>query len=485
MQEQANDKPMVYVHLIITLALMFLFRYIPAPVPLTAYGMAVIGIFAGMIYGWATSHRGSIWISLAALVALGMTDFGNCSKAISTLFASDTAMLLLLGMLMVGPLVESNIGEWLLVKLLNSQFCYKKPWNFTILIIFGLGILSYVVRPIIIALFMIAVFKDLFAKVGYARGDKYPTMLLIGLFIAMLFMTAIFPWHGWGLYGTAAFAKSSGGYMIDYGKYVIIAVVTYCALTLGHVLLMKLMGCNVEPLREIDLSDMEAKYAAQGLSKHQKAVIIAFVGMALGSIFVSFAGGTSGVRLLISNINVYGVMLITLACMFFIRVEGQPIADIKICAKHVQWEMVLMIASALVLAGALTAPETGVSALMAKYAAPLLAGKGQYAFMIILAVITLLLTNIANNVAVMFVLMAVVGSFYSSGLITNAPAALLIITFATIMGFYTPASSAYGAMLHSCELVTSQSIYKYGALVMVFLVLVFAVVVVPLCYILF
>lgn len=485
MQEQANDKPMVYVHLIITLALMFLFRYIPAPVPLTAYGMAVIGIFAGMIYGWATSHRGSIWISLAALVALGMTDFGNCSKAISTLFASDTAMLLLLGMLMVGPLVESNIGEWLLVKLLNSQFCYKKPWNFTILIIFGLGILSYVVRPIIIALFMIAVFKDLFAKVGYARGDKYPTMLLIGLFIAMLFMTAIFPWHGWGLYGTAAFAKSSGGYMIDYGKYVIIAVVTYCALTLGHVLLMKLMGCNVEPLREIDLSDMEAKYAAQGLSKHQKAVIIAFIGMALGSIFVSFAGGTSGVRMLISNINVYGVMLITLACMFFIRVEGQPIADIKICAKHVQWEMVLMIASALVLAGALTAPETGVTALMAKYAAPLLAGKGQYAFMIILAVITLLLTNIANNVAVMFVLMAVVGSFYSSGLITNAPAALLIITFATIMGFYTPASSAYGAMLHSCELVTSQSIYKYGALVMVFLVLVFAVVVVPLCYILF
>lgn len=485
MYEQTKNNIMTYVHLAITLALMFLFRYIPAPEPLTPYGMAIIGIFAGMIYGWATSKRGFSWISFTALLALGLTDFGNCSKAISTLFASDTAMLLLLGMLMVGPMVESDVGEWLLVKLLNSKFCYKKPWNFTILMIFGLGILSYVVRPIIIALFMLALFKDLFAKVGYARGDKYPTMLITGMFIMMLFMTAIFPWYGWGLYGTAAFAKSSGGYMIDYGKYVMIAVVTYCVLSLGYVLLMRLMRCNVEPLREIDLSDLEAKYASTGLTGHQKAVIFAFVGMALGSIFVSFAGGTSGIRLIISNINVYGVMLITLICMLFIQVDGKPIADIKVCAKHVQWEMVLMIASALVLAGALTSPETGVSAIMAKYAAPLLAGKGQYAFMIILAVITLVLTNIANNVAVMFVLMAVAGSFYSSGIITNAPAALLIITFATIMGFYTPASSAYGAMLHSCDLVTSKSVYQCGVAVMVFLVLVFAAVVIPLCYVLF
>ncbi len=124
-------------------------------------------------------------------------------KAISALFASDTAMLLLLGMLMVGPMVESNTGEWLLVKLLNSKFCYKKPWNFTILMIFGLGILSYVVRPIIIALFMLALFKDLFDKAGYEKGDKYPTMLIMGLFIAMLLMTAIFP------------CSMAGGYMVQ------------------------------------------------------------------------------------------------------------------------------------------------------------------------------------------------------------------------------------------------------------------------------
>ena len=44
--------------------------------------------------------------------------------------------------------------------------------------------------------------------------------------------------------------------------------------------------------------------------------------MAFGSVFVSFAGGDSGLRFIISNINVYGVMLITLACMLFIHVDG-------------------------------------------------------------------------------------------------------------------------------------------------------------------
>ena len=47
-----------YIHLAITLAFMFLFRFIPAPAPLTPYGMAVIGVFLGMIYGWITSKRG-------------------------------------------------------------------------------------------------------------------------------------------------------------------------------------------------------------------------------------------------------------------------------------------------------------------------------------------------------------------------------------------------------------------------------------------
>lgn len=88
-----------YVHLAITLAFMFLFRFIPAPAPLTPYGVAVIGVFLGMIYGWMTSKRGLVWPSVTGLVAFGLTDFGDVSVVMSKVFASNTAALLIVSMI--------------------------------------------------------------------------------------------------------------------------------------------------------------------------------------------------------------------------------------------------------------------------------------------------------------------------------------------------------------------------------------------------
>ena len=44
---EAKKSNMWLVHLIVMLLLMFGFRYLPAPAPITPYGMAVLGIFFG------------------------------------------------------------------------------------------------------------------------------------------------------------------------------------------------------------------------------------------------------------------------------------------------------------------------------------------------------------------------------------------------------------------------------------------------------
>ena len=85
----------------------------------------------------------------------------------------------------------------------------------------------------------------------------------------------------------------------------------------------------------------------------------------------------------------------------------------------------------------------------------------------------------------MLLFMALAGQFFANGIITNAPAALMIINLATILGFYTPGSSGYGAMIHGAEVCTSVQVYKYGAVAIALILLVLFVVVVPLCFILF
>ena len=53
MSENAKGFNMKYVHFAVVFALMFFFRFVPPVGTITPYGMAVIGIFIGLIYGWS------------------------------------------------------------------------------------------------------------------------------------------------------------------------------------------------------------------------------------------------------------------------------------------------------------------------------------------------------------------------------------------------------------------------------------------------
>ncbi len=64
-------KPTYWIHSAIAISFMLFFRFLPAPEPLTPYGMALLGIFIGAVYGWCTVSM--IWPSLLALTLMGLT----------------------------------------------------------------------------------------------------------------------------------------------------------------------------------------------------------------------------------------------------------------------------------------------------------------------------------------------------------------------------------------------------------------------------
>lgn len=255
-----------YVNIIITLLLMFGFRYIPAPAPITPYGMAILGIFIGVIYGWSTSSTGMVWVSFLAVIAVGFTDYGVVSQSVVAIFASDTVMLLLLGMFLMGPIQKSDIGEWLVTKFMTAKILRGKPWRFTAMIIFCTGIMGFLANGFVVSLFMLTILGKLFEEAGYQKGDKYPVMLVIGMFISLMTFSTIFPFRGWALYCISAF-KGAIGMGLDYGSYIVVAVIFYLVSCFGYIALMMLMRCDVSKMKNIDLSEYEEKYA-HGLSTY-------------------------------------------------------------------------------------------------------------------------------------------------------------------------------------------------------------------------
>ena len=243
------------IHFVIVCLFMFCFRFIPPFGTLTPYGMAIVGIFIGIIWGWSFDAGNLIWTSLLGLVALGLTDFGTCANSMARAFGSESVVLIMLGMFILGGLQESGAATVLANKLLCAPFLQGKPWLLTAFIILAPGFLSIIINATMVALLMFVVYQNIFEQAGYKRGDLYPAMVLMGLMVVESLTFSLFPFRGWCLMTVGMAAKA--GITINMGKWIAVAFVTLIVGSLGWILIMRITpGCKVDKLRDFDVTSM-------------------------------------------------------------------------------------------------------------------------------------------------------------------------------------------------------------------------------------
>ena len=466
---------MKYVHFAVVMAFMFLFRFVPPVGTITPYGMAVIGIFIGMIYGWSVDADNLCWTSLLGIVALGVTDFGNAGQALAAAFGNESVLLMLLGMFFLGMLQESQLTEWISNKLLGAKFTQGKPWVLTAFIIIVPALCTIFVNVTLVSLMMFVIYEEIFKQAGYKRGDLYPAMTLMGYMVINSVCLSLFPFRGWCLMTVGMATKA--GVSIDMASWIIVEVAAIAVTCIGWILVMMLIpGCKVNNLKEIDITQFQKESAP--LTKKQKAALIVTLANVIGCVIISFAGGNEGFRLILKNVGVYGWVLLMIAIAMIWHLVGQPVMDKKKAPAYFLWDLILVVAAAMVVANQLTSAATGVSAMIGQLIAPLF-GLPDYAFLLALGVITFLATNFANNVAVTITMMTIAMTM-AAQVGFNLPVALMVITIYGVIGLLTPAGSVNGAMIHAHSFTTAKSAYIAGAIMIVFLTIVMAAVIIPL-----
>ncbi len=475
MAEATSQKNTKYIHFAITVALMFLFRFIPPFGTVTPYGMAVIGILIGLIYGWSVDADNLIWTSLLALVALGVTDFGTAGSAMAAAFGNESVLLMLMGMFFLGMLQESGLTQWLANRLLGAKFLGGKPWMLTAFIVIAPAFLTIVVNQTLVALIMFVIYQSIFEQAGYKKGDLYPAMVLMGFMLIASVAFSLFPFRGWCLMSVGMATKA--GISINMGGWILSVTAALIASTIGWILVMFITpGCKVDKLVNIDITQFQKEMAP--LTKHQKAVLSITLANVIGCIFISFAGGPTGIRLYLSKIGVYGWVIFLIALAMILKVEGRPILDKKTAPGYFYWDLIMVVAAAMVVAGQITSAEAGITPLVGQLMAPLF-GLPSYAFLLALGVITFLLTNFANNVAVT-VTMITIAMTLAAQIDFNLQVALMVITVYGVIGLMTPSGSVNGAMIHAHEFTTTKSAYLAGVIMLIFLTIIMAVVLIPL-----
>lgn len=351
MSTATKKKDLKYLHFAITLALMLLFRFIPPIGTITPYGMAIIGIFLGLIYGWSVDAENLIWTSLLALVCLALTDYGTAGTAIANAFGNESVMLMLLGMFFLGMLQDSHLTEWFSNKILSAKFAEGKPWRLTALLVIVPALLTILVNQTLVALIMFVVYQSIFKQAGYKKGDLYPAMVLMGFMVICAISFSLFPFRGWCLMTVGMATKA--GIEINMGGWIISEVITLIVTCIGWMVVMFITpGCKVDKLKAIDITQFQKE--SKPLDKRQKAVLAVLLANIIGCIFLSFAGGNEGIRLIFKNIGVYGWVIFLIAFSMILKVDGEPILNKKTAPSYFYWDLILVVASAMVVAGQIT-----------------------------------------------------------------------------------------------------------------------------------
>lgn len=469
------QKKTYWIHVAIVAIFMFGFRFIPAPAPITSYGMQILGIFIGLVYGWSCCELA--WPSVLALVALGMTEFGITEAVFSSVFGQANLILMILGFMVFASLSASGLTEYLGNKLLAIRFMRGRPLVMIATIYFGVFVVCLTgINGYLMMFFMMGIFVDLFKNLGYQKGDRFIPMFLCGLFIQTSFANLFFPFMPMPImvYGAA-------GIRVDTISYMLFAFVFILCLDVVYVLSFKFLRLNLEPLRELDYSKMEAK-AKQKLSTYQKAllfVIILFIAlMVIVGIFASADGNLF--QQILNKLGVYGVIALILAILLVVRVEQKPLLSMETLTSGVNWNIVLLYAMALTMSNVLTSKETGISTFVVGIASPILATLSEYWFLLFIGAITLCLTNIGNNVVVIFTMVTVVKMMLDAGLPINGPLAVGVILFSGLStGYLLPSASVSASLIYGCDMTTSKSSVIQGVTIMILWMIMLAIIMIP------
>lgn len=223
-------------HCGIGLLLMFGFGYLPAMDPITPLGMQITGIFFGLIYLWTTVD--TVWPSLLGLVALALTGFISMNDAFAQSFGSNQVILLVGILALVGAINENGIcnyiGRWFVTrKIINGR-----PWVFTAMIFLGVYILTILTSADTAIFLFWPILYGLFKEIGYKEGDKYATLMIIGVVMVGLFGFAAMPFRGVVLLLITNF-ESIAGVTINPIGYLSVSLVLAVFLIGGLVLMMK------------------------------------------------------------------------------------------------------------------------------------------------------------------------------------------------------------------------------------------------------
>ncbi len=464
---QSAKKDLTLLHALITLFFMFGFAYAVPPLgSITPYGMKILGIFIGLLYGWTASNL--IWPTFLGMIALVSTGAFTMKEFFTQSFGNETVVFLLVIFVFTG-LVDA-VG---LIKFIANWFVSRKcvngrPWVFSTLVIFGAFVAGGFINmfaALIVFWGIIYIVSDMF---GFKPYDQYPTLMIFGIGIASFVGGAVMPYKLLPLAMLGAYDKMLAAAGLSEGitfmQYVAYSLPISIGLTVLYILICRFVfRPDLKDLQKISTEFVNPEDLQ--LSAKQKTVFLLLIIFIFLMLAPGFLPKSWGITWFINQIGIAGCVMLLIIVTFWLKFDGQPLMDFKAMANlGVAWEPYVMFALILPFTTIFTSAETGISQSIVSALSPIFAGKPTVLFILLFLLIPTILTNIANNMVVGISFLPILLSV-GINLGVNIHALFVTLVLAVNLAFVTPAASPGAAIVFAnVNWLRAKDIYKYASI---------------------
>ena len=408
-----------YVKSIIGLAIMIFFGKLNAPSPITQVGMVVLGQFIGLIFLWTFVDM--VWPTFASIVLFGFIaqDIYPNSFALAGIYEAGAqsignwCVVIVIGLLILCEVLnETGVIKRVAMWFLTRKTAMKSPWGFTFMFLLSAFVIGLLMDVAIAQVFMLALAKEIFGILGVDKNDKWTRVVTIGITFTVVMAFASTPiCHTLPILFMGIFSAIAGT-SVNWVSYMLIALPVFVIIWLIMFLFFRfVVKPDISKLKKADFSAIRKLRDDLGkMGKREKTVIIVAILLVFAWLlpgFLSLFAPTAGITDWLNSITMLAPLFVAIVFMAIVRIEGRPLLDISTATSKISFHVVFLLAGIMLIAGAMGEDTTGISAWVHDVLAPMVSGMSPYMLIAFMAIVSIILTNFANNVPVGIVLITV------------------------------------------------------------------------------
>ncbi len=464
-QEKRSYKP--FIHVVIMMSLMLFVRYIPPVGSITPLGMATLGIFVGIIYGWST--LGMIFPSFIGIMAFGFLEGNTVRAAVSTALGDRITIIIFL-LFLVSALVEkAGLSDWIARWCITRKFAAGRPWVIAIMFCVAGSIISATVNLFAAIILMWNVFYSFCEQVGYKKGDRYPSLVLMAILYCCTMFGGVLPYMSISILVVGQLEKFTG-LGINYFQFTVtMLVLSLIAAGIYFLILKYVFKPDVSCILNSN-SDF-FKQELPKLTGHQKLVCVLLITLMVFLFLPSLLPATIPGISFLKALDMSGVALVILSAYYILMLGRKDVIRFGELAKGISWDMIFMFATVAPLSVAINNPDSGILIFVKESMSSLLNGLSPILFTMVLFIIGSIITQFANNAVIVMIMSPIM---FSLGDVVGAnPYALTVLAaYCMNIAFVLPASSGPASMGFSNDWIGKKTSYTHGAIIFVLTLLV-------------